>query len=185
MVKITVQPNRVIPVGSHSAPPAHSYSYSTDTLESVTRGIYWVPAQRSFPGSCLVSGLAVGPQQQPDVFEMAAAMRAAEAAAADEAADAATEAAGDAATRRSKQRPLFETKQLRLLAAFRKPATADMLLALSHQRRSDQKQINDMQRQISQLHSRWRHKGAAAKCSHQEGPLLLPTSCAALAASGM
>lgn len=173
-VKISVQPGRVIPVGSHSAPPAHSYS--TDTLDSASQGIFWVPDQRPFPGSCRVSGLAAAPQPQPDVIEMAAAMRAAEAAAADEAADATIEAAGAAATKRSRQRPQLETMQLRLITAFAKPVMAEMLLALSHQRRTDQKQINDLQRQISQL----QQQVAAQASSSQMQP---PPAGAATAAN--
>lgn len=151
MVKISVQPSKVVAVGSHTAPPAQCYI--TDTLEASTHGIYRVPEQRPFPGSSLLSRPAAAPQPQPDVIEMAAAIGAAEAAAADVAAEAAVQAAGvmAATSRRRHQRSMLETMQRRMMRAFVKPQMADMLLALSKQRRSDQEQISARQQQVQQL----------------------------------
>jgi hypothetical protein len=61
LVKIAVQLSSVISVGSHSAPPDHSYS--TDTLDSSRQGIYRVPEQRPFPGGGIVSAAAAVPKE--------------------------------------------------------------------------------------------------------------------------
>jgi hypothetical protein len=147
LVKFFAQPSQVVPVGSHSSKVGASYV--TETLERVVQA----PPQQPFPASCRVALPDPAPRQQPDVVEMAAQLLAdeKEEEEADAAAAAAIAAAGPAGKQTRRHRPRFETMQRRLLKAFLKTQMADMLLALSTQRKSDQHKLSALQLRESQL----------------------------------